>query len=126
MLSPNNNSLIREADTLIDNAVHEMEHAKEDVNAYMVCYNSRQALVNYLIAYLSVNQIEIEKPVTVASLLKQCSAVDSRFDLMNLDSFNCRHEVESESYCLDVDTVGECLRIAKQAQGLIKDDAPPY
>ena len=118
--------LIQEADRLLDSASKELHHAREDVNAHMVCFNSRQAIINYLSYYLSRNGVEVKKPVTMGSLIGQCITLDDRFDGINISQIFCRHEEESESYCLNVEKVNECMEVAQQIQGIVSSEVPPY
>jgi hypothetical protein len=118
--------LIAEADELLSGAKEEMQRAREDVAAYRVCHSSRQALINYLEAFLLNNNIPIQSPVTVEGLMEQCRNYDGRFQLIDLSSIDCRSHVDDSEYCLNVDKVGECLRIADQVAGMVQDEIPSY
>ena len=118
--------LINEADQLLHSATAEMQRSEEDVTAHMVCYNSRQSIINYLVSYLVKNGEALNKPVTMAGLLEQCRALDGRFDLIDISPINCRHDEDSHEYCLSVDKVNECLDIAKQTRAIAINEAPTY
>ena len=119
-------SMISEADRLITQASEEMMRAREDVMAHTVCINSRQSILNYLIFYLQKNGEELQSPITMAGLLDQCRSIDGRFELVDLTPINCRNKTEHSDYCLDVGTVGACLKIAKQIRAIALADHPTY
>ncbi|HKK77187.1 MAG TPA: hypothetical protein VJ953_19055 [Saprospiraceae bacterium] len=118
--------LIAEADELLTGAKEEMQRAREDVAAYRVCHSSRQALVNYLEAYLLNNNLPIQSPTTVDSLMEQCRNYDGRFQLIDLSPIDCRSHVDDSEYCLNVDKVSKCLLVADQVAGMVRDRAPSY
>ena len=118
--------LINEADQLLNSALEEIQRSKEDVTAHLVCYNSRQSIVNYLISYLLKNGEQLRKPVTMASLMEQCRSMDGRFDLIDISRINCRHDEKDEEYCLNVSKVSECLDIAKQTRAIAINESPAY
>jgi hypothetical protein len=122
----NTDLLIREADRLIDTATEELQRSEEDVITHLICVNSRQSILNYLIAFLHRNGEELKKPVTMASLLDQCRALDGRFQLIDLTPINCRNKAQDDDYCLHVDKVAECLQIARQTQAITHDTSPAY
>ncbi len=126
MKNQNIDMLVNQADQLLDFASEELQRSEADVTAHMICYNSRQSIINYLISYLNRNGEELKKPVTMAGLLEQCRNLDGRFNLIDLSLINCRHEENSEEYCLSVQKVTECLDIAKQTRAIAIDEAPAY
>jgi hypothetical protein len=118
--------LISEADQMLNTAKEELQRAEEDVAAYMVCHNSRQSITNYLAAYLIKNNTELKQPVTMASLMDQCRDLDARFDLVDISQIFCRHDEGGEGYCLNVEKVTDCLRIAQQTRGFAIGESPAY
>lgn len=126
MRQQNADILIREADQLLEFASHEIERAEEDAATHSVCFNSRQSIVNYLVSYLQKHGTDLPEPVTMASFLEKCRDIDGRFDLIDISNFGCRHDGEHEAYCLDVNKVSDCLRIAKQTRAIAIDEAPAY
>ncbi len=126
MLTQNVDILINEADQLLNTAEEELLRSEEDVTAYMVCHNSRQSIINYLAAFLVRNGVEMKQPVTMASLMDQCRKLDGRFDLVDITQIYCRHDEDDEEYCLNVEKVRDCLRIAKQTRGFATSEAPAH
>jgi hypothetical protein len=126
MQTQNVDILINEADQLLNTAEEELQRSEEDVTAYLVCHNSRQSIINYLASYLIKNGVELKQPATMASLMDQCRTVDGRFDLIDISQIFCRHEEHNEDYCLNVEKVSDCLRIAKQTRGITINESPAY
>ena len=126
MQTQNVDILISEADQLLNTAEAELQRSEEDVTAYLVCHNSRQSINNYLVVYLLKNGVKLKQPVTMASLMDQCRAVDGRFDLIDISEIFCRHEESDEDYCLNIEKVSDCLRIAKQTRGIAINESPAY
>ena len=126
MENKNIDILISEADQLLHSATEEAMRSEEDVTTHLICFNSRQSIINYLISFLIKNGEELQKPVTMASLIKQCRAIDARFDLIDISQIHCRHDEEAEEYCLNVEKVSECLDIAKQTRAIAINEAPTH
>lgn len=126
MRQQNADLLIREADKLLEFASHEIERAEEDVATHAVCFNSRQSIINYLSSYLQKHGTALPEPVTMEGLLDKCRDIDGRFNLIDISNIGCRHDEEHEAYCLDVEKVTDCLRIAKQTRAIAIDEAPAY
>ena len=126
MNNPNIDQLIREADRMVHLASEEMDRPEEDVTSHLVCNNARQAILNYLLSYLHRNGITPVQPISIAGLMDQCRAADGRFDLIDITSVHCRHKVDPVDYCLDVETVGDCLKVAKLTRSISMEDTPSY
>lgn len=118
--------LLQEADQLLQFAGEEMVRAEEDAITHTVCSHSRQAIINYLTAFLLSEGLQPDESVTMAGLLEACRTIDGRFDLIDLSNIHCRLESHSEEYCLSVDQVDECIKIARQLRGILTDVAPGY
>lgn len=111
---------------MIKTASNELDRPSEDVTSHMVCLNARQSILNYLISYLHKNGVSLQKPITMAGLMEQCRTLDGRFNLIDLSPINCRHKEDPEDYCMEVNTVSECLKIAKQTRAIALDESPAY
>lgn len=118
--------LIEKADKLLETASAELQKSEEDVTAHLVCYNSRQSIINYLISFLTKNGIEPKNPITMASLMDQCRGEDARFDLIDISEIFCRNDESHEEYCLNVEKVSDCLSIAKQTKEIVKNQSPAF
>ena len=115
----NVNVLISEADQLLDRATKELQHSTKNFTAFLVCQNSKQSINNCLASYLLKNNIEINEPASIASLMGQCNVLDARFELINISKIFCHHDVDGEEYCLDFQKVQECLQIAHQVRDIV-------
>lgn len=118
--------LIQEANRMLAAASEELMRSEEDVTSHLVCINARQSIVNYLISFLQKNGETPKAPVTVAGLMEQCRSLDGRFNLIDLTPLACRHKEGPEDYCLDVGTVSDCLKVARQTQAIALDESPAY
>jgi len=118
--------LLKEATKLLEMAENETYRAKEDVASFLICHNSRQALINAMSYYLLRNDIKLDEPVTVDSLWKQCQDEDGRFQEVKMRIIDCRHEEDSKEYCLSVNKVNSCYDTAKIVYGIITEQAPGY
>ena len=126
MQTQNVDLLIDQANQLLHAANEELQRSQEDVTAFTVCYNSRQSIVNYLLSFLIKNEIDLIKPVTIASLMDQCREVDNRFRMIDISEIYCNHDENDEEYCLNIDKVSDCLRIARQTRDIAITQSPPY
>jgi hypothetical protein len=112
--------LLEEADKMLQSAEEEMMRAEEDVIAHSVCFNSRQAILNYLTFFLFSRGVRPETPITMAGLMEQCRAIDPRFENLSLANIQCRHDKDEKEYCLSTAQVGQCFKVAGQARSFIK------
>ncbi len=116
--------LLNEATQLLQTANDELSHSEEDVTTYMVCQNSRQALINSMTYFLFKNGITPKEPVTMEHLLNQCKEKDARFQKVNMSNILCRHEENSNDYCLPITKVNSCFKSAQLIHGLVTDAVP--
>ncbi len=119
-------TLLNEATQLLQTADDELNRSEEDVISFLVCFNSRQAIINAMSAFLMRNNIEPQKPITMEGLLKQCAEEDGRFQDVDMSEINCKHEEDSEEYCLSVGKVNSCYNIAKIIHGIVSNRAPGF
>ncbi len=114
------------AEELLIAAEHEQQRAEEDVVSHLICANSRQSISNYLAGFLLQKNVPIEHPVSIASLREQCKAIDARFELLDFSQFNCRWDNHDRNYCLEQDTVNECLKTAQHVRSIVMAETPGY
>jgi hypothetical protein len=114
------------AEELLNAAKHEQERAEEDVVSHLICANSRQSIANYLAGYLLQKNIPIEHPVSLVSLKEQCISLDARSELLDLGEINCRGDLKDRQYCLELDKVGTCLKIAQHTRSIVLAEIPGY
>ena len=114
-------TLIHDADQLLQVADAEINKAEEDAVTHLICHNSRQSIANYLMSYLLDHGKHLPYPTTLDSLLEKCQESNPVFNQINLSNIHCRFETDDQRYCLDHQTVDECYRIARQTQELVKN-----
>ena len=121
MTSESSQMLYSNADLLLSLADEEMSRAEEDAVTYLICRNARQSIINYLMGYLMDNNIKPIEPVNVSVLLQQCALLDARFGTVDFTPIECRFDSETKDYCLDMETVEACYRIAKKTGEWVKE-----
>lgn len=119
MQNPKFETIVKEADALLNSATEEIKKSENDLLTYQACNNSRESIRKYLTSFLFKNEIEPKEPVTLASLLDQCKAIDKKFALIDLSDILCRHDATYDDYCLEVEKVNKCLNIAEQTRKIV-------
>ena len=114
------------AEELLLAAEFEQQRAEEDVVSHLICNNSRQSISNFLAGYLLQKDIPILHPVSINSLLEQCNAIDPRFESLDLEELNCRCDTRDRNYCLDLDKVNACLKVAQHVRSIVRAETPGY
>lgn len=118
--------LIAYAGELLDRAEEETQRSEEDVVTHLICTNARQSVVNYFAGFLMQRGTAIAQPVTLQGLLDQCKEHDARFNSIDLTPMYCRCETHNDDYCLDMDQVIQCMRIAQWARSVVTEETPGY
>ena len=119
MQNPKVDMILKQADTLLSFAKEEMKKSENELITYQACNNSRESIRKYLTSFLVKNNIEPKVPVTLAKLLDQCKAIDKKFALIDLSDILCHHDSTYDDYCLEVEKVNQCLKIAEQTQKIV-------
>jgi len=105
----------------IQNAEKELMKPKEDVVSFSVCSNSRLAIQQLLESYLLNNNITIKKQESLALLLERCVNINPKFKAIDLSEVDCRYNSTNHNYCSSINTVTNCLDIAKQIEALLNN-----
>ena len=124
MQNQNSDFLLNEAGKLIQAAKNDLSLADEGILTYMVCQNSRQALIKSMTHFLFKNGIEPKEPITTENLLQQCKAIDPRFKTVDISSVLCRHEEGNDEYCITEDKVSKCFQSAEQVHNIVAGKIP--
>lgn len=119
MQNPKFDTIVKQADSLLYSATEEMTQSEEDIVTYNACKKSRESIRRYLTFFLVKNHIEPKEPITLAKLLKQCRAIDNRFKSLDMSCILCQHDYEYDDYCLSVDKVTPCLKVAKETRKIV-------
>lgn len=118
--------LFSQANEMLIIAEREKDRASEDVVTHLICKNSRHALSKFLAGFIIQRQIPLHYPSSLDNLLDQCKSLDARFENLDLTKMHCRFEKEDRNYCLEMEQVDACIKMAQQARDLIMADTPPY
>lgn len=110
-----------EADQLLMQADTELNRPEEDVVSPLVCNISRLAIRKYLTGYLMKNGIEPDIPTTMGSLLEQCCSHNRKFKDIDFSPINCHNEEHDNDYCLSVEEVGGCYKVAQFTEDIVKN-----
>jgi hypothetical protein len=125
MLHEEVDKMIEYANELLNAAEHESVRSEEDVVTHLICVNARQSIANYFAGFLIQRNVNPVKPITIQGLLDQCKEIDALFDQIDLGPVHCRSDTHDD-YCLTLDQVNECLRIARHARSIVMKDTPRF
>ena len=118
--------LLKYANELLEVAEQEADRSYEDVVTHVICVNSRLALSNYLNGFLMRNDVIIDQPSSLDDLLERCRQIDARFNEISLAPVSCSCQVDGEDYCLEVEKVEDCLRVAQHARSVVMSRPPGF
>ena len=119
MQNPKFDTIVKQADSLLYSATEELNSSEDDFVNYNACKDSRESIRKYLTSFLLKKHVEPIEPVTLASLLKQCRAIDDRFKAINMSCILCQHDTEYDNYCLSVEKVNPCVKVAEQTRNVV-------
>lgn len=126
MLPEEVEKLLLYANELLEVAEQEAERSYEDVVTHVICVNSRLALTNYLTGFLLRQDVQNKEPQSLDQLLEQCRRYDARFDEIDLSPVNCSCQIDGEDYCLEVEQVEDCLKVAQHARSVVMANTPGF
>jgi len=113
--------LLQRASNQLEIANEEINRPSEDVVCYSICFRAKCSLTDLLISYLIINDIDSSAANNLEDLQKMCSAIDKNFADLEFASMDC-HPTKiknEEHYCLGIERVKECLRIANRVKELV-------
>ena len=113
-------TLIQEADQLINTAESEMNRSEEDVVTHLVCHTSRKALSNYLKAYLLQHGVHSTEHASLEDLLNKCRDRNPLFHDVDLSNIHCRFDHHDDEFCLSHHQVDYCLTVANKVKMIIE------
>ena len=108
--------LLEEADELIQSAEMELITHREELLSLFVCNNVRQAISNYLGAF--IQSLGLQPPIvsTPANLHRMCVTIDERFESINLDPLICNCDKSDHRFCNSVGFLQDCLEVAQEVR----------
>ena len=106
-------------------AKDELRKPEYDVVPYSVCQNSYYSIIFYLSGFLSQNGVEVQEPMILEDLIKQCRKIDPKFQDLHLTPFY--YPPQTEDVWMNMDTARDFLAIAEKTsqmveQGLISSE----
>ena len=101
-------------------ANQELFKPNKDVVGYSVCKNSQVAIEGYLKGYLEHRGFETHDEEHLEGLLKRCSALDPKFNKIDLSAIDCRAAKTDTRYCADVEKVSACFDVADHLDTLLR------
>jgi HEPN domain-containing protein len=116
------NKLFVTAKKKLNEAKEELFRPEEDMVSYLVCKNSQVAIENYLKGYLLKNGVDIDDCKTIDSLFKQCVAVNSNFEKIDLSEFECKGHDLNSRYCNEVSKVSKCFDAADDLDTFLRQE----
>ena len=106
----------------LNEAKEELFRPEEDMVSYLVCKNSQFAIENYLKGYLLKNGVDIEDCNTIDSLYKQCVAINSNFEKVDLSDIECKGHSLNSRYCNEVSKVSKCYDAADNLDTFLRQE----
>ena len=119
MQNPKFDTIVKKADSLLYSAAEELNKSEEGYVAYNACNDSRESIRKYLTSFLLKNHIKPKETISLADLLKECRTIDKRFKSLDMSCVLCQHDSEYEDYCLSVEKVNPCLKVAEETRKIV-------
>lgn len=118
---------MEEGRKLLGFAAEEINRAQEDVVNYLVCHNTRSAIVHFLQCFLlKYNESANDEAVDI--LLGKCRKLDDRFSHVDLSAIVCSKSAiaQNDCYCLDMTKLQGCIKTAQQIERMVSSVVPAY
>lgn len=107
-------SILAEADVLLDTAKEELCRPDEDVVHYMVCKHAYKAIEKYMAGFLVKNGVRIHNSTSINDLLGQCRTIDPGFKKLNLDPLT--RAGDPQDLWMNNKTANEFIHLAEQTR----------
>ncbi len=114
--------LIRDTDTLLEKAIREARRSSTAVVTHMICQSTRQIMQQYFTSFLLMSGKDPNQSKSLVGLKEQCVEVDPRFEQIELSNLDVCYKEDCTKdgiYCLPVEKVTACLKVASQTKALI-------
>lgn len=107
-------SILSEADVLLNTAKEELCRPDEDVVHYMVCKHAYKAIEKYMAGFLVKNGVRIHNSTSIGDLLGQCRTIDPGFKKLNLDPLT--RAGDPQDLWMNNKTANEFIHLAEQTR----------
>jgi len=114
--------LLSEAEDKLLFAEKEINRPQEDAMELSVCICVKDAIRDYLKAFLLSNNITPSELSSISDLLKQCAEVSDHFNEIDLTCVYCKKAtplVQADIYCLTEDKTRNCFAAAKKVAAMV-------
>jgi len=124
MISDTIQAHLKEADKHLQLAEQELNRPHEDVMTLSACQSVRTSLRVLMQQYLLVREVHCPDHVSLQDLLNLCTAHNPEFQKVDLRDIGCKgsevgHENCDGRYCLSTESVGNCLKAARELKKTI-------
>lgn len=115
--------LLSQAIYRLDSAQEELNRPDEDVMAFAICHQVRNALTDMMTAFLMTKGKDTGNAATLEDLRAMSIKFDQRFNQIELASMVCHPgQLEGEKcFCMDIDRVRACLKIANDCKKIVEE-----
>jgi hypothetical protein len=110
-------SILSEADVLLEKAKEELCRPDEDVVHYMVCRYAYKAIEKYMAGFLVRNGIRIHNSTSINDLLGQCRTINPDFTKLNLDPLT--RAGDPQDLWMNKHTANEFIHLAEQTKNQV-------
>ncbi|MFI5222165.1 MAG: hypothetical protein ACHQK8_07555 [Bacteroidia bacterium] len=122
MKTQNNRHAFKVVITELDEISNELARPNEDVVTIAVCSGARRALSNLMELFLQHETGDFFENTNLEMMLAECKKFGNEFDKIDLSNVLCHELNETEctgKYCLDLNRVSDCIKIAHQLKEII-------
>ena len=107
--------MIYDGNKMLQLAMDEINRPEEDVVSLSVCRGTKMTLDLFMSAYLLKNNVDPTSLNSTSERYEKCMILDPTFKEINIYQLECMDEkgCDTACYCLSVDKVTECLKIAE-------------
>ncbi len=125
MVTPNSDSLLRQAILDIRMAETELNRPDEDVVTLSACLCARDSIVKIMEFYLNNKAINYDTNLSIDDLHKKCLTLNSDFAKVDITQVTCRnydHANCDGKYCLSTDSIQDCLSASNTLKGIVLNE----
>ena len=113
--------LLQRASAQLKFANKELCRPSEDVVSFCICSQAKCSIADLLSSFLLMKGIDISHAENLEQLRKMCSEINENFSKLDFSGMDC-HPTKiplEEHYCMGIERVKECLKIANQVKEVV-------
>ena len=122
MAIPTTINSLKSAISTLQNVVNDLNHPDEDVIALSGCHYSRQAINQFLHAFLESKSADFNKTDSMDNLVAICANYEPRFKTLDMSCFGCKHMASddaSQKHCFCLIKVNDCFDRACKVKNIV-------